>query len=125
MDREAMPTRPQLPRESFVRGCVKGESEGPQRGEPGARASAGIQRRRIAIPSEAISWVDAVVVSVTDASFARETVIEADGTEKPHRTQKAFMNLLVDPKILTSDAVPRMELAKLNGQTSLSRHHAR
>ena len=31
--------------------------------------------------------------------FAQETVIEADGKVKPHRTQKAFMNLLVDPSI--------------------------
>ena len=53
--------------------------------------------------SDAISWNTAVVVTVTDASFAQETIIEGDGTEKPHRTQKAFMNLLVDPKILTGD----------------------
>ena len=38
-------------------------------------------------------------MSVTDASFAQETVIEFDGKIKPHRTQKAFMNLLVDPSI--------------------------
>ena len=54
--------------------------------------------------SEAISWDTAIVVTVTDASFAQETVIEPDGTEKPHRTQKAFMNLLVDPEILSKDS---------------------
>ena len=51
-----------------------------------------------------MSWSDAIIVSITDASFAQETVIEADGTEKPHRTQKAFMNLLVDPEILTKES---------------------
>ena len=51
--------------------------------------------------SDAISWDSAVVVTVTDASFAGETVIEPSGIEKPHRTQKAFMILLVDPAILT------------------------
>jgi len=51
----------------------------------------------------AVSWLDMMVVTVTDASFANETVYEADGTMKPHRTQKAFMVLLVDPKILTQD----------------------
>eukprot|EP00973_Karenia_brevis_P095831 12429288-Karenia_brevis.AAC.1 len=50
-----------------------------------------------------MSWDTVIVVTVTDASFANETVIEADGTEKPHRTQKAFMNLLVDPEILTNE----------------------
>ena len=29
--------------------------------------------------------------------------MEPDGTEKPHRTQKAFMNLLVNPKILNDE----------------------
>jgi hypothetical protein len=54
--------------------------------------------------SDAISWADAIVVSVTDASFAQETVNEPDGTVKPHRTQKAFMNLLVNPKITKEDS---------------------
>ena len=49
--------------------------------------------------SDAVSWDTAIVVTVSDASFAQETVIEHDGTEKPHRTQKAFMILLVDPDI--------------------------
>ena len=53
--------------------------------------------------SDAISWDTAIVVTVTDASFAQETVIEADGNVKPHRTQKAFMNLLVDPEIMDND----------------------
>ena len=53
--------------------------------------------------SNAISWDTAMVVTVTDASFAQETVIEPDGKEKPHRTQKAFMNLLVDPEIITNE----------------------
>ena len=47
--------------------------------------------------ADAIDWNTAIVVSITDASFAQETVIEADGKVKPHRTQKAFMNLLVGP----------------------------
>ena len=51
----------------------------------------------------AISWEDAIVVTVSDASFAQETVFEPDGKEKPHRTQKAFINLLVNPNILTKD----------------------
>ena len=54
---------------------------------------------------DAISWDNAMVVTVTDASFAAETIIEPDGTEKPHRTQKAFMILLCDPKIVSSDDV--------------------
>jgi len=44
-----------------------------------------------------------VVVTISDASFAQETVVEADGNEKPHRTQKAFMIMLVDPDILSKD----------------------
>jgi hypothetical protein len=56
----------------------------------------------IVFHSNAFSWDNCIVVSVTDASFAQETVIEHDGKEKPHRTQKAFMNLLVDPAILTN-----------------------
>ena len=51
--------------------------------------------------TDAIRWETALVVSVTDASFAQETVIEPDGTEKPHRTQKVFLNLLVDPDLTT------------------------
>jgi len=53
--------------------------------------------------SKAISWEHALVVTVTDASFAQETIIEPDGREKPHRTQKAFMILLVDPSITERD----------------------
>ena len=34
-------------------------------------------------------------MSVTDASFAQEAIIEPDGREKLHRTQKAFMNHLI------------------------------
>ena len=44
--------------------------------------------------SDAISWENASVISITDASFAQETVIDPDGQIKPHRTQHAFMNLL-------------------------------
>ena len=50
--------------------------------------------------SKSLSWETAIVVSVTDASFAQETINEPDGQVKPHRTQKAFMNLLVNPEIL-------------------------
>ena len=38
-----------------------------------------------------------------DASFAQETVVEPNGAEKPHRTQKAFMDLLVNPDTLKDD----------------------
>ena len=57
----------------------------------------------ILFSSKAISWTDAIVVTVTDASFAQETIIEADGNVKPHRTQKPFMNLLVNPEILENE----------------------
>ena len=53
--------------------------------------------------SEAVSWDTALVVSVTDASFANEAVITSNGNELPHRTQKAFMILLVDPDITKKD----------------------
>ena len=53
--------------------------------------------------SDAISWTDAIVVTVSDASFAQETFIEHDGNEKPHRTQKAYMILLCHPDILDND----------------------
>jgi len=53
--------------------------------------------------SDAISWETALVVTITDASFAQETVIESDGKEKPHRTQKAYMIMLVDPDILSKE----------------------
>ena len=59
--------------------------------------------RELFYDSKAISWTDAVVVTVSDASFAQETIIEPDGKMKPHRTQKAFMILLVDPKITKQD----------------------
>ena len=49
--------------------------------------------------ADAIRWDTALVVGVTDASLVQETVIEPDGTEKPHRTQNAFTNLFVDPEI--------------------------
>lgn len=48
-------------------------------------------------------------VSVTDASFAQETVIiEADGTEKQHGTHKSFMNLFVDLGIVSNGSVVGM-----------------
>ena len=47
----------------------------------------------------AINWETAVVVTVSDASFAQETEHEPDGNMKPHRTQKAFINLLVDNSV--------------------------
>jgi hypothetical protein len=40
---------------------------------------------------------------VTDASFAQEVIIEPNGKEKSHRSQKAFMVLLVDPQIVKKD----------------------
>ena len=49
---------------------------------------------------DAINWDSVIVVTITDASFAQETVIEANGIEKPHRTQKEFAVLLVDPAIV-------------------------
>ena len=72
-------------------------------------AGAALQQARdhyesgITFRSNAVSWDNCVAVSVTDASFAQETVIEHDGKEKFHRTQKAFMVLLVDPRICTDD----------------------
>ena len=57
----------------------------------------------ITYKSDAISWDDCVVVSAMDASFCQETVIEPSGNEKPHRSQKAFMVMLVDPDILTKE----------------------
>ncbi len=53
--------------------------------------------------SNAVCWDTAMVVTISDASFAQETVIESDGKEKPHRTQKAIMILLVDPDIISKD----------------------
>ena len=50
--------------------------------------------------SDAINWSDCVLVTVTDASFAQETIIEPSGREKPQRSQKAYMILLVHPDIL-------------------------
>ena len=50
--------------------------------------------------SDAISWTDCVLVTVTDASFANETIIEPSGREKPQRSQKAYMILFVHPDIL-------------------------
>ena len=43
------------------------------------------------------------MVTVSDASFAQETVVDPNGTEKPHRTQKAYINLLVNPEICDND----------------------
>ena len=54
--------------------------------------------------SNATSWDDAIVVSVTGASFAQEVEIEPDGRQKDHRTQKAFMILLVNPEIVDNDS---------------------
>ena len=45
-----------------------------------------------------------MIVTITDASFAQEMVHEPDDKEKPHRTQKAFMNLIVNPEILNQDS---------------------
>ena len=59
--------------------------------------------RGLLFKANGVSWEDMVAVTVSDASFAGETIVEADGKEKPHRTQKAFMVLLVSPEILTSD----------------------
>ena len=56
-------------------------------------------KKGINFKSDAINWTTAIVVSITDASFAQETITEPDGNVKPHRTQKAYMNLLVDPEI--------------------------
>jgi hypothetical protein len=53
--------------------------------------------------SDAVSWDTAFVLTISDASFAQETVIEGDGKEKPHRTQKAYMIMLVDPDILSKE----------------------
>ena len=55
--------------------------------------------------SDAISWEDAIVDTSTDASFAQETMIEHDGNGKPHKTQKAYMVLLVNSEILENDSV--------------------
>ena len=40
--------------------------------------------------SWAINWDEAIVVTVTDASFAQETEYDAEGKEKSHRTQKSI-----------------------------------
>ena len=62
-----------------------------------------ISGKGICFSSSAISWDTAMVVTVIDASFAQETVIQPDSKEQPHRTQKAFMILLVDPDITSKD----------------------
>ena len=49
---------------------------------------------------DAIDWSTCLLVTVTDASFAQEVIQEPNGLEKPHRSQKAYMILLVDPDIL-------------------------
>ena len=54
--------------------------------------------------SDAVSWNDAVMVTVSDASFAQEIEIDDSGAEKPHRTQKAFISLLVDPTRCENDS---------------------
>ena len=54
----------------------------------------------LTIKSDAISWTDCVLVTVTDASFAQETIIEPSGREKPQRSQKEYMILFVHPDIL-------------------------
>ena len=55
----------------------------------------------ITFRSDAVSWTDMIVVTVTDASFAQETDVEPSGRVKPHRSQKAFAVLLVHPDIVT------------------------
>ena len=40
---------------------------------------------------------------MSDASFAQEVVVEANGDETPHRDQTVYMVLLVDPAITTLD----------------------
>ena len=59
--------------------------------------------RGLLFKANGVSWDNAIAVIVSDASFAGETIVEADGKEKPHRTQKAFMVLLVSPEILNKD----------------------
>ena len=54
--------------------------------------------------SGAINWDNAIVVTVTDASFAQETEYDENGKEKAHRTQKAYMILLADPEIVDNDS---------------------
>ena len=49
--------------------------------------------------SDAISWNDSTVASVTDALFAQEIVNGPDLTVKLRGIPKAFMILLVDPRI--------------------------
>ena len=51
---------------------------------------------------EGLYWYTAIAVTLVNASFAQETVFEPDGMEKPHRTQKAFINLMVSPEVLTN-----------------------
>ena len=48
--------------------------------------------------SDAISWADCVLVTVTDASFAQETIIEPSGREKPQRSQKAYNDPVCAPR---------------------------
>jgi hypothetical protein len=52
--------------------------------------------------SGALSWKDAVIVRVTDASFTQEKVQEP--AERLHLTQKAFMNLIMNPEISNRDS---------------------
>ncbi len=47
---------------------------------------------------------------------------ESDGKKKPHRTQKAYMNLLVE---WGRSGVPRVVVEELNGQKSVPSHAAR
>ncbi len=44
--------------------------------------------------SDVVSWDIAVVVTISDASFAQEAVIESDSKEKPHRAQKSIHDLI-------------------------------
>ena len=43
------------------------------------------------------------MLTITDASFARETYEDEKGNKKMHRSQKARMHLLCSPEILTGD----------------------
>lgn len=49
-----------------------------------------------------VDWNTALMTSITDASVCQEGVIE-NGIEKRHRSQKAVMNCLTSPDILTNE----------------------
>ena len=56
-----------------------------------------------AFRSDAIVWDSAVVVTVSDASFAAGSVNETGDLQKPHHSHKGFTRFLVDPEIRTLD----------------------